>query len=408
MAQNKNAEKCPLWTRNFIFIIFLNLFVMSIYQIMNQAIPLYVKEGMTGDMSTVGYISGAFTISALIMRPVMGSIADKKGKKFLIIPGILLLGVCCLLCGFTKSRVILVILRISQGIFFSAVSTGASAAVSDIIPKDRVMEGVGYYGLASTMATAVGPGISLHVIEHGGFQADFWLVFGAAVLGAVIAMLISYPGYRRTSENKIPESEKRDSSSYSWLDHIVEKAAIPMSLVMLFAALSQSSISSYLKIYANERSIGNVGLYYTVYAIALFITRPTTGRLSDRFGTNKVIFPGMAMIILAFFLLTRADSLIDLIIVAIVYGLGYGSVQPVLNALMVKYCPADRRGIGNSTFHIAMDGGYGIGAVLWGIVADLFGTTVSIYYGAAVSIGVACILYIILLYKKERKRLKEA
>ena len=131
----------------------------------------------------------------------------------------------------------------------------------------------------------------------------------------------------------------------------------------------------------------------------LFITGPTTGRLSDKFGANKIVLPGMALIITAFLFLSWAKTLAWVLLVACIYGIGYGSVQPVLNALPVKFCPPERRGIGNSTFHIAMDGGYGLGAIIWGGLAEATGISF-IFIGAAVSIGIAAVLYFILLFPK--------
>ena len=124
------------------------------------------------------------------------------------------------------------------------------------------------------------------------------------------------------------------------------------------------------------------------------------GRLSDKVGANKVVLPGMVLIIVAFLFLSCATTLGHVLAVACIYGIGYGSVQPVLNALVVKFCPPDRRGIGNSTFHIAMDGGYGLGAIIWGALADITNSVASIFVGAAVSVVIAGALYFLLVFRK--------
>ena len=400
MVRNKKSKGSLLWTKNYIFMMAINLMVMSCYQLMNSAIPIYVQDSGEGGTAAAGLVGGAFTISAMVLRPAMGGLADKKGRRFLIVIGLLLLSICCGLCAVTTNVWMLFVLRLFQGVFFSAITTGSAAAISDIIPKDRLMEGIGYYGLSNTMATAVGPGISLFLIETAGYQVDFLAVFGAGLLGCAAAYMVSYPGYRNAAELEIFSEKEPVARHSSWLDRLVERTAVPMAVVMLFAALAQSSISTFLPTFAKAEEIDNVGMYYTVYAIMLFITRPTTGRLSDKVGANKVVLPGMVLIIVAFLFLSCATTLGHVLAVACIYGIGYGSVQPVLNALVVKFCPPDRRGIGNSTFHIAMDGGYGLGAIIWGALADITNSVASIFVGAAVSVVIAGALYFLLVFRK--------
>ncbi|MDA6131404.1 MFS transporter, partial [Escherichia coli] len=79
-------------------------------------------------------------------------------------------------------------------------------------------------------------------------------------------------------------------------------------------------------------------------------------------------------------------------IAAIFYGLGFGSVQPALQAWSVKEAPANRRGMANATFFSFFDLGVGIGAMVFGQIAHLFGYS-SIYMTAAGSVGISILLY---------------
>lgn len=400
------GNKVRLWTRNFIVMMFLNLMIMGAYQLMNAAIPLYVADQVAGNTAAAGLVSGVFTIASLISRPIFGGMVDKKGRRLFLVIGFIGLAVCYGLCALASSNGMLVVLRILQGISFAMASTAGSTVISDVVPKERVMEGIGFYGLSNTMATAIGPGISLFLIDLAGYRADFLAACLASVVGVIGAFAISYSGYVSSDELKrdvrIAETGKQ-SDNLGILAKVVEVTAIPMAIVMLFTALAQGSISTFLPLFAKERGISGVGLYYTVYAGALFITRPTTGRLSDKIGANKVILPGMVLIIAAFIFLANVRTLTHVVMVAVIYGFGYGSVQPVLNALMVRICPPERRGVGNSTFHLSMDGGYGIGAIIWGLISNAFGTA-AIFYGAAISVGIAMILYFVLLYRKAGKQ----
>ena len=98
-------------------------------------------------------------------------------------------------------------------------------------------------------------------------------------------------------------------------------------------------------------------------------------------------------------ILAFASNLGMFVAAGLTYGLGFGSVQPTLNAIMIKLCPPERRGVGNATFFSAMDIGIGTGAILWGVVSQIAGFTY-VFIGAALCIVVASGFYIFKLSKQ--------
>ncbi|WP_371364423.1 putative MFS-type transporter YfcJ [Sporomusa rhizae] len=174
---------------------------------------------------------------------------------------------------------------------------------------------------------------------------------------------------------------------------VIEQTALwPLSYFFIIVT-TYSTIMIFLPPYASERSITNIGTFFIVIALAMMFTRLTTGRIADRCGAIKFLVPGMFLLAIALQILLFASSLPLFLLAAIFYGLGYGIVQPVLNALVVSRAPVDRIGVANATFLCALDMGGILGAVVWGIVARLVGFSY-IYIASSFLIVLAVILYL--------------
>ena len=123
----------------------------------------------------------------------------------------------------------------------------------------------------------------------------------------------------------------------------------------------------------------------------------------DRKGIRAIFIPCTVSIIAGMLLLAFLAHEWMLISAAFLYGIGYGMVQPALQAWAVNKAPADRKGMASATFFSLFDLGVGLGAMFFGFIAKYLGYS-SIYISAAISVMISIILYIIFL-KKEGKHI---
>jgi MFS family permease len=112
-----------------------------------------------------------------------------------------------------------------------------------------------------------------------------------------------------------------------------------------------------------------------------------------------MIPPGIILVIPGLVLLAYVGSLTWFLVVAVLYGFGYGIVQPTLNTLAISMSPPERRGGANAIFNSALDIGIGLGAMLWGVTAQLAGFTL-VYLVAAGCVGIALLMYFLILSKR--------
>ncbi|MGI6227604.1 MAG: MFS transporter [Peptococcales bacterium] len=401
--QGHNEEPQKLWTTQYILIILYSIMIGIGNFMMMTGIPLYAIH-IGGDNSIAGLMMGIFMIAAILVRPFFGNLADIKSRRLVLLIGA---GVCTLSFFsyiFAFSVGLLLFLRAVNGIGFSANTNAAGTVVADIIPAPRLAEGIGYYGISNVLSTAIGPVLTLSIINQLGFKALFLVTTGFGLISLICSYFINY-------EKKKPKEEKQDkdiqpninvSKKQKVLDSIFEKTAIPPSFVMLFVAFAMGGVQSFIPIYAVARNVENIGIYFTIYALALLVTRVFGGKLADRHGVSTVLIPGYVLLIASFIVLAFATNLTMFIISGILYGLGYGSVQPLLNAIMVQFCPPKRRGAGNSTFFTAMDIGSGGGAVIWGFISKYYNFT-WVYLLCVGCIILSWVSYSFLLQKDLRK-----
>lgn len=381
------AEKAPpsekgkekIWTRDFILICLSNFFVFLGFQMTLPTFPLFV-ENLGGNDQLIGVVVGIFTFSALLIRPYAGHALESKGRRFIYLVGLGIFVFSTGAFGIAGGLVFLFILRIIQGVGWGLSTTASGTIATDLIPPKRRGEGMGYYGLSGNLALAMGPTLGLALVGYLSFT-ELFLICG--VLGAVAIAL--------SSRIRFKPVEPGTTTTHKKLD-LYEKTALPPSILLLFITVTFGGIASFLPLYTVKKGIEGIEWYFLLYAIALLISRTFAGKLYDQKG-HRFVFPaGSIMIMAAMILLAWVPNSTILYLAAIIYGLGFGTVQPALQAWSVQNSPISRRGMANATFFSFFDLGVGMGAIVFGQIAFYLDYH-SIYIASAISVFIAILLY---------------
>lgn len=387
-VENKKLDK--IFTRDFAFILLANFFIFLGFQMTLPTIPLFVHE-LDGSDRLVGIIVGIFTFSALLFRPYAGHALETKGRGFVYLSGLALFILSIGSFGFVTSIVILILFRIIQGIGWGFSTTASGTIATDLIPPSRRGEGMGYYGLSGNIALAIGPGLGLTLVNIVSFPTLFIICAMLGLFAFLISLNIRY--------KKIDKSP--DKTRAARFD-MIEKTAINPSILLFFITLTFGGIATFLPIYALEKDVAGIQLYFVVYALFLMISRVFAGRIYDLKGDLYVIPPGTVLIITAMLLLSWLPNTAVLIIAAALYGFGFGTVQPALQAWAVEKAPENRKGMANATFFSFFDLGIGVGAILFGQIAYLFNYGL-IYIISACSVTITLLYYLFLVITKRRE-----
>ncbi|AXK18280.1 MFS transporter [Bacillus sp. COPE52] len=364
-----------LWTKSFIQMSFAMLFLFTGFYLLVPTLPLFIKE-IGGNESQVGLMMGMFTIAAVVIRPIIGGMLDQYGRRSFIIFGLILFGLTMYSYNLASTIVLLAVLRVIHGVTWAVSTTAVGTAITDIIPDSRRGEGMGWYGMAMTIAMAIGPMIGLWVVKYYSFHGLFLLATLLSFMAVILSLITKMPFTPQKEKGKI---------------QLFEKSVLSITVVVFFLSFAYGGITTFLPLFASSINV-NPGTFFLVYAIALTIVRPISGKLLDKYGEVFIILPALCITILAIVVLTMANGLTGIIIAATLYGMGFGSAQPALQAAMLTIVDPSKRGVANASFFTAFDLGIGLGAILLGFVSQIFGYRI-LFTASSVSAVIALLVF---------------
>lgn len=378
----QKMRRLPIFTRNFVYVTIINLFVFFSFQMIFPTLPLYIKS-LGGTDSIIGLVAGTFTVTSLMTRPFAGLALDKIGRRQVFILGLCVLFLTALSYSFAKSVFVIVLIRLLHGFGWGIAGTATSTVAAEIIPHERFGEGMGYFSMANSVSMAIAPAAGLYLAHNYGFNVMFSVSAFLVIFGLSLSFIIRYRNYTPNPLAKQP---------------LYEKTAFGPALMIFFTSMTFGGISSFLPLYAMSRGIPNIGIFFTVYAAAIFISRPLSGRVVDRYSYDVTIIPGLVLIAFAAVMIANAHELSTFLAAGFVYGLGFGTCQMTLQTMVVKNVAQNRLGAANATFFSGVDSGMGVGAILLGSFAELYGYSNMYLISSGLTV-VALLIYIFVLRK---------
>jgi len=359
------AEKIKperLWTSSFIFICLANLAVLANVHLIMPTLPLYVSH-IGGDEKAVGLVIATFTITAMLMRPIGGMLLDRFGRKTLLFVGMITSVLITAGYNLASTIFLLLLCRLLHGASFSVSNTATGTIATDILPWQRLGQGMGYFGLTSSISMAVAPAGALWLVGQAGFTTLFFL--SALVVLAGFFMSLAATSGLKTDFLAGPEQGRR---RIGWSDFI-EIKAVPASVVMAFLTMVFGAVVSLLVLFATASGISGVGLFFTANALAMMVAR----LLADRGGDRFALVAGMTLLAASMVIISFSSSIVHLVLAGIAYGSGLGFSIPLFQTLAVRDASPHRRGTAMGTFYSAFDLGIGLGAIIWGWTAATIG-----------------------------------
>ncbi|OCT17128.1 MFS transporter [Paenibacillus pectinilyticus] len=380
---SKQKQRKPLWTKDFLITALANLLLFFSFQMLIPTIPTHLSQ-LGGDNVQVGLVIGIFTISSLLTRPFAGRALDLLGRKHVLLVG---LAICALtIAGYSYIAAVTLILaaRFVHGIGWGLSTTSLGTVIADIIPAERRGEGMGYYGLSNTFAMAVGPLTGLWIMQAYSFRYVLLVSTCLAILSLFSSLFITYPK---------PITSLHPTQRSRFVDRLWERSALLPSSLLLCTAICYGGIVTFITLFGRETGIPNVGLFFFCNASMVLLVRPVTGVLFDRRGPEWVLIPGAIFTISGLFLLSYAHSNLSLALAALCYGVGFGSIQPALQAWTISRSSPERRGAANGTFFSANDLGIGLGAMVLGALANWSGSYALMYRYSTILIVLFLVIY---------------
>lgn len=356
-----------LWNKDFILVFGISLSGTLPFYMLLTSMATYAAIAFGAGQASAGFASSSFVLGALAARIPAGKYLDFMGRKRSIFWTMVLSVVLSLLYVPASSLVLFIILRFVHGFFFGINNTAVSAAVQTVIPPKRRAEGTGYFGLATSLAMAVGPFLAVMISADYGYKPLFYIYAAISVLGSIMAIVLTLPEITPSPEQRADMWKLTPSSFF-------DVSTIKTAAVMFFAGLVYSVIMAFLDSYASVVGAPEAaGWFFIALAVAMLVCRLFVGRIQDAYGDKWVVFPVLLIFAAGLIFLTFANGAAMIVIAGALVGAGFGSLLPAVQAASVADSTPARYGVVMSTFFIMLDTGTAFGPVILGAFEPVLG-----------------------------------
>ena len=380
-----------LWNSNYIKVMIANFSLFTAFYLLTPLLPLYLHETFGATKDVIGLVLSGYTITALLFRPFSGFFVDSFPRKTVLM--VCFTAFVIFFAGYLAASTLLLftIVRTLHGGPFGALTVANSTVAIDVLPSSRRNEGIGYYGLSNNLAMAIAPSFAVFIYaETHNFQLLFWLALIVATFGLIIDATVKLP-------QKAPVQAKRALS----LDRFFLKRGWLLGINMVFFGFCFGVLSNYLAIYGKQVMgiTGGTGTWFMLCSVGLILSRLQGGRALRKGLLTHNAAEGMVISLVGYTLFILMPTLYQLSIVnyqlsiafgyygsALLIGLGNGHMWPAFQNMMISMAHHNERGTANSTILISWDVGMGLGILLGGILAELYGYATAFWTVAIVNL----------------------
>lgn len=358
-----------LWTKDFIGSSFINFFLTLVFYLLIVTMATYAIEQYHASISTSGLVSGLFVIGGLTGRLISGALIHKLGANRLLI---ITISICIILIGLyfmDFGIVFLVLLRFLHGVPHGMALTAISSIVAQNIPESRKSEGINYYSMSTTLATAFGPFLGIFMTQH----TTFPVLFLVCLILMGLSLMISF-SVKVISDNQSQAIHTKALKFKDIIKNSIEINTIPIGIIILLLSFAYSGVLTYLNLYASQINLIHIAsFFFIMYSIMVFLSRPLTGKLMDYRGHNIVMYPAFIFYALSMFMLSTVNNGFVLLLIGGIMGLGFGNLQSATQVIAVKSASKSRISVATSTYFICFDAGLGLSPYLLGYITPITG-----------------------------------
>jgi MFS family permease len=349
-------------------------------------LPLYILEH-GGNQGDIGVVMGVFALASAASRPWVAEMIDRIGRKrsytlgsiIMVVSPFLYLGINDPL---GSAYLPFLLLRALHGVGLAICFTAVFTFMADILPRDRLNEGIGMFGISGLVGIAIGPILAEITLEHFNFMG----LFIVAGILAGFALLIHQP-----LKESIP-AQAQENHQITFFGLLKRKKFIVVGLLSLLFGFGLAGSGGFVAPLAEERGLGFISVYFFCYSGGAITIRFFNVWLSGRFGENRILPLSIVLYIAGLLLLPFTYNQAMLCMAGILSGIGHGLLFPLLNTMAVRDEEASIRGKATGIFTGGIDTGIFAGSLILGYIGDWFGLN-ALFVCAGLSMTIALVIF---------------
>jgi MFS transporter, ACDE family, multidrug resistance protein len=348
-----------------------------------------LSKALNVNPKNIGLLITAFTLPTLLLGPIIGIMADRLGRKKIIVPALFIFGIAGTACAFAQDFNLLLFLRLLEGIGAAPLASLSVTLIGDLYTQDRRTAAMGYNASVSSIGTASYPTIG-GALATFGWNFPFLLPIVAIPIGLVVLFALKNPepkGDRNLKEYLRNAGKVLQNRQLFGL--FIASAANFVLLYGAYVTYLPQLISNTFKAPPTT-----IGILLSSVSVAITITSSQLGRLSRRFQATTLIRASFVLFGLALFIVPFVPNIWLLLIPTTIFGTGLGIGFPSVQTLLANLAPREYLATILSVNGTFFGLGQTLGPLLMGIAFGIGGINSVFFTG----VGFAILTLIVFRY----------
>ena len=361
-------------------------------------VPLFVEGPLGAGEFGIGLTVAMFAVTAIAARPFLGRIADRYGRRVLMVGGAFGAAVAGAASGQVDAFWQLLLLRGVTGVGEAAMFVGAATLIADLSPPERRAEGASYFSVAVFGGIGIGPIFGEMVLDDTNFERAFAVAGVFALVSALLALAAParvIPIEPDELQHDLPASDPSGR-------RFMHPAALMPGIVLACGVAAFATFSAFVPDYAREVGLATSGGLFAVYSLVSLVVRLFGATLPERLGPRRAVTLALANVLIALVVLATIPTVPALWVASVFVGFGMALNYPPLFALTVNKVSDADRAFAISSFTMFFEIGSALGGLLIGAFAQVVGKQLGFLGGAMFCLLGLYLLRVRLVPERER------
>ncbi|MCG1012856.1 MFS transporter [Tepidanaerobacter sp. GT38] len=340
--------------KNFAVVLAATIAFISTYYIMMPVIPEHMLY-LGFDNLTIGTVMGLFSISSMIARPVGGAMINTYGSKKVMFISIILFFLTPLLIKMPYAILGLSLTLLIYGFTVGTFTVASANFTAEIASSENLTRFMGYNSISFIIAKGLSPALGTKLMEKSGFNAAVLSTLMVAIIAMVLLFFLSEV-----------KTTKQSQTTSNFIKVLLNRSVYLPTIILFCGMVTFGAISAMLPLFAVAKGITGTEYFFIINTAVVVATRLFIGKWSNRY-LEELIAIALAVLTLSFISMSFVDSFPKLVVAAMIYGVGFALLFPLMNSLLVINIYDVSRSMALGVFTAAFDLGVAAGVMLGGL-----------------------------------------